>query len=333
MKLNILVAAIFATSVNAMADPSPFAQPPIGKDASQGSVNPPMPSKADIDAANQAMKNAPKGSASNVEKDKVPEKTFMKAAQDDALTPSEIKELKSMATKARSASLEPSIQSIPKSRAITIDFSHSAVPPVIRVAPRQGCSLSFVDVTGKSWNLVKFTNFSPSTITVDRPVEKAPLLTIEAADEGGVGNFAAFITSPNDSNSIVPVVFTVLINQVETDYRVDAIIPTKVSGSGGDVATTHSDGALESALAGITPLNAKKLKSNNQDIMAWSRAIGDKKTMIIRSKATLLAPAPFDGRRIVGTDGTNVYEIKSTNLLSFYADGSTFQVEIKELPL
>lgn len=296
-------------------------------------VVPPKPSAADIAAADKAVGSAPaviKTSATAVKK-----KSFVESVKDNTLSKEETAQLRDLINSSKASALEPSVPTIPRSRAVTIDLSSGATPQVIRVSPRQGCSLSFADVSGRAWSLVNFTNFSPKTVTVLRPIEKASLLTIEAADVGGVGSFAAFIQNPanlSDVNSVIPITFTVLINQAETDYRIDAIIPAKSGGNG--VASTassiDSDGSLESALSGMTPANTKKAITSNPNMSAWIKGTGKDKTVIIRSRGILLAPAPISGKKMTSQDGMNVYQIPSTSLVTLHQDGSAYQVEIKE---
>lgn len=254
----------------------------------------------------------------------------VKAAKEAVMKPKDIRTLKQLYFDGRKATLEHDKYPVPKSgRVVVLDFSSKASPPVIRIAQNQGCSLSFVDVDGKAWPFLKFINHSESLFKVEQPIEKTSVLAITAKDLAGVGNFAAYIQSPRDKNTVIPVVFTVLINQSETDYKVDAVIP--VSDRGEQSVNSESyDGAIEAVMAGSSLSNMRPMVSSDARVSAWLKISASGNTVILRTRSVILAPAPITGKKMIGSDGTNVYEIKKTNVISLAEDGDPYRVTLTE---
>lgn len=255
--------------------------------------------------------------------------------RDDQLSPESIIAIRKIILDARRGKMMPiegRFQAKAVNRVLYLDMSPGAVPPIIRIGDHQGCSITFSDANGKEWPMLNYTNFTPAVATINRPVEGASLITIEPKDTSGMGNVAVYLKGPNDE--VVPISFTVLMEQKEADYVVSAVVPrilsndktTSVSSS-----TGQKNESLELALAGISPPNSIKLVSSDDRVEAW-KIRRDNKTngIILRSKATLIAPAPLFGRKMTSRDGTKAYEVDPTPIVTILSGGTSQMVTLTE---
>lgn len=257
----------------------------------------------------------------------------------EQLTPEDITNIRRIIMDEKRAKLMPlkeHFQAKPINRRIVIDLSPNASPNIIRLGYNQGASITFSDANGKEWPMLNFTNFTPSIMKVNRPVESASLLTIEPAETSGTGNFAAFLKSP--SGEVQPVAFAVLLEQAEADYVVQAIMPMILSMSGqASIYPAAKSESLELALLGIQPTpDAISLIANDSRVQAWKiKNIGaDKKqrpySMLLRSKSPILSPAPLSGKKLESRDGTRAYEIPYSPIITILSEGKSFMVKIDE---
>jgi len=257
----------------------------------------------------------------------------------EQLSPEDIIAIRKIILEGKRAKLMPlneHYQAKPVNRRIIIDLSPNAPPNILRLGYNQGASITFSDANGKEWPMLNFTNFTPSVMKVLRPVETASLLTIEPAETSGMGNFAAFLKNPN--GDVQPVAFTVLLEQSEADYVVQAVMPMILSSSSQpSVYPAAKSEALELALLGIQPAKESiELISSDPRVQAWKvkNTGADMKqrpyNMLLRSKSPVLSPAPLSGKKLESRDGTRAYELPYSPIITILSEGKSFMVKLNE---
>lgn len=255
--------------------------------------------------------------------------------RDDQLSPESITAIRKIILDARRSTqmpVEGRFQAKAVNRVLNLDLSPGVTPPIIRIGERQGCSITFSDVNGKEWPMLNYTNFTPTVATVKRPIDNASLITIEPKDTSGMGNVTVYLKGINDE--VVPVSFSVLMEQKEADYIVSAIVPRILSSDKSSSLISNNvahNESLELALAGISPPNSVKLVSSDDRVEAWKfRRDAKSFGIILRSKAVLISPAPLSGRKMTSRDGTRAYEVDVTPLVTILASGSSQIVTLTE---
>lgn len=206
-----------------------------------------------------------------------------------------------------------------------LDLSPGATPPVVRVALGQGALVTFLSADAKPWAIKEADNFNSKGIRVSQlssHVLSVSLLTPYATGSVGVilDGLASGLT------------FTVVPAQAETDHRVEMIIPRVLAaaegggaGGGGSLAMPGLNTAeLSRYLLKIPPETAKELKVEGApDLAAWQSA---KDRMIVRTALSVVSPAAY--RRHSSADGTHVYELPVTPVLTVQGPRATYQTVV-----
>lgn len=246
------------------------------------------------------------------------------------LSPEEIKQIKDMWEQMRRVQETPvGDQPKPEISTVNLDLSPGSTPPVVRISSSTGVIMDFMDASGKPWMIDHAINMSANEIDLEgKPFDpKHPQNSVfaKAKRYGSVGNVAVFLR-----NLSTPVIVTLLAGQKSVDYRVDFRVPAYLGNSDG-VQYVHGqsnrfDNRLTSASMGITPSGCKQSISSVDGVMAWSCGEAEQ---IIRTNGILLSPATLDGEKMTGLDGTNVYLIPKSPVVSVAVGGSIKNVEIK----
>lgn len=313
-------------SAFSMADPPP-APPPA-----------PAPDGTEKEIVNQA-------------KEKVQEKkslglvdtNIVTDTQNNELTPDEIRQIKADWEAMRRQQETPSgSQPKPVISMQTLDLSPGVTPPVVRVSDETGVILDFIDARGRAWAINNVVNMSSNQIDVGGSLDpKNPQSSVFVKSKrfGAIGNVAIFL-----KNLQTPIIITLLSGQKDVDYRVDFRVPAyldgdnKKNGGGNEYIKSYFDNRMASATMGITPPGCQRKIVENKQTMVWMCDPGNQddpkndsqdKIMIVRVDGLLLSPAPVDGMEETSIDGTHVYEIPPSPVLSISVDGSITFVDVK----
>lgn len=234
------------------------------------------------------------------------------------LTGDQIKALRKRIDQAkRAAATSARTPSKPVSSSITVDLSPGAPPPIVRVS-NLGATVNFIDSTGAPWDIVEVNNMAKGRFEVLKPVPSIPSITITADGDYVEGDVAVFL-----KDLPFPVVVKMIAGQKETDYRLDVRIPRRGPNA---IAPIHGTAAIDlprdymqSLLDGVDTPGAKPIRIENasSDMKAW--AIGDR--IVLRTSLSLNNPAYYG--ILTAADGTHVYEIPQTPVVTVSANGAT----------
>ena len=215
----------------------------------------------------------------------------------------------------------------PQPRAVVseyrLDLSPGASPPVVRVTLGQGALVTFLSADAKPWPIKNSENFNSKGIHVTQLA--AHVLSVSLLSPYATGSVGVMLDGLASG-----ITFTVVPAQKETDHRVEMVVP-KVFGAGTE---TDKDGVesfspmpgfntqeLSQYLYKIPPATAKALKVEGAaDVTAWQ--VG-KDRMIVRTALTVVSPASF--RRHSSADGTHVYELPLTSVITVQGPRATYQ--------
>ena len=246
------------------------------------------------------------------------------------LSPDEIKQIKTLWEQMRRVQETPvGDQPKPEISVVNLDLSPGSTPPVVRISSSTGVIMDFMDATGHPWYIDHVVNMSTSELDVENksfePKNPQNSVFAKAKRYGSIGNVAIFLRDLS-----TPVIVTLLAGQKSVDYRVDFRVPAVLGGANGSTFVHqtggHFDNRLTSASMGITPNGCKQNITSVYGVMAWS--CGEAET-IIRTNGILLSPATLDGEKLAGLDGTNVYLIPKSPVVSVAVNGQIKNVEIK----
>lgn len=239
------------------------------------------------------------------------------------LSPDDLKELRKFIDSTKRAIRQSPNEGVkPRMSSINIDLSPGATPPIVRVAPFHGSTLTFIDATGAPWPIDKAFNFAEKDFKVDLPKDGSESLTVASLGEYGYANVSVFLKGLS-----TPVVFSVVGGaQKEMDYRVDMHVPRRgPNAAPGQASKAQPDIEPEmlDVLDGTPPNNAVRLKTDSRDVSAWQ--IGS--NLFIRTAAVLQSPA-FQ-KKASSADGTNVYRITPIPVILVSVDGDLRNVSIE----
>lgn len=263
-------------------------------------------------------------------------KPFTDAVRDQSLTPEEIIILRRMTTDAKKASVQKLEPAKPEIGMISVDMSPGSVPPIIRLAENEGSTLVFMDSNNEPWPIQKFVNFGPKIAKADIALDGGNVLTLETLSSVGSGSMVVFL-----KNLATPVSLTLLTGQRSIDYRLDIKIPKAQKQTEAFYSSTAADGSTISQTAAssseliealqntVQNQNMKPIRATGADVMAWVKgATGTGKNLVIRTKGTLLSPAAIEGKKISSSDGTRVYEIRLSPVITIMLNGKIYNVNL-----
>lgn len=237
------------------------------------------------------------------------------------MTPKEIEQMKKHLEETRKASRTPFINSKPVTGSLIVDLSPGAAPPGIRIAVHHGAVLNFMDSNGQPWPVVHTTNFNQKDFVVDSPFAGSSTVTISNLGYYGTGNVAVFL-----KDLPTPVTVGLYGNQTETDYRVDLRLPKRIPGSVDVIPASGNgrammDSRIIQLVDGIPPDGAIPVRTSSE----YVRAYYFEDQLLIRTQLTLLSAF---AQKAPGQDGTNVYAMAVTPLLTFSNNGVRERVSI-----
>ncbi|WP_081069530.1 DotH/IcmK family type IV secretion protein [Burkholderia stagnalis] len=234
------------------------------------------------------------------------------------LTGDQIKALRKRIDQAkRAAATSARTPSKPVSSSVTVDLSPGAPPPIVRVS-HLGATVNFIDSTGAPWDIIEVNNMAKGRFDVLKPVPSIPSITITANGDYVEGDVAVFL-----KELPFPIVVKMIAGQKETDYRLDVRIPRRgpnaVAPVRGTAAIDLPKDYMQSLLDGVDTPGAKPIRIENasSDMKAW--AVGDR--IVLRTSLSLHNPAYYG--ILTAADGTHVYEIPQTPVVTVSANGAT----------
>ena len=239
------------------------------------------------------------------------------------LTPDDLKELRKFIDSTKRAIRQSPTEGVkPRMSSVNVDLSPGATPPIVRIAPFHGSTLTFIDATGAPWPIEKAFNFADKDFKIDQPKEGSESVTVAALGDYGYANISVFL-----KGLATPVVLTIACGgQKEMDYRVDLHIPRRGPNAvPGQASKTQPDIEPEmlDLLDGTPPNSAVRLKTDSQDVSAWQ--IGN--FLFVRTAAMLQSPAYQ--KKASSADGTNVYRITPIPVVLVSVDGELRNVSIE----
>jgi intracellular multiplication protein IcmK len=258
---------------------------------------------------------------------------IVKNVQDNSLTPDQITQIKAMWEAMRRNSETPAgSQPKPVVSIQNLDLSPGVTPPIVRVSDRTGVIMDFMDANGNPWPIDHVVNMSKNEIDVDEkpldPKSDQNSFFAKSIRYGSIGNVGVYLRKLP-----TPIIITLLAGQKDVDYRVDFRVPAYLHGKDKiGFEKEHFDDRLAAATMGITPNGCEHYNTDTKQVMAWGCTSGEDQTMIIRVDGVLLSPSPLDGKKIDSLDGTKVYEIPTTPVVSVSVDGHVVfaKVDIKD---
>lgn len=212
----------------------------------------------------------------------------------------------------------------PTSTQTTVDLSPGGTPPVLRLAPRQGATIMFVDAAGRPWPVEAADNFNDGGYAVSQMAEHVFSVGMKQAQ---IGNIAFKL-----KDIARPVTVTVMPAQDATDYNLDLVVPKFVGGvpptamASAAPAPTHMADELMAYLYRTPPREARRLTvagSGTDEIMAWQISPS---SMAVRTSAQIFSPAWM--RRQGSSDGVFVYQLPITPVVVISQGGQLRNVAL-----
>ena len=330
--ISILVAAL---SFSAWAQSAPGSNPGAPKPATAGAASPAANvsaaqspgskvtgSVAASSAAGSAPATPPPIPGTILDSGLPPEifKEVVKGQQ--PLSTDQIKDLRVHSDKIkRASSTRPG--GMPKAviSSVNVSMEPGTSPHVIRLSPDFVTSIVFQDATGAIWPIASRTVGNDQAFTVSDTAKKTHILTISQQEDYAVGNLTVVL-----EGAPTPLIFTLLSNQREMDYRLDvraqARGPNAVTPVMESVASEPIAQELVSVLDGIPPKGAKALTVSDGSAQAWM--VG--KHVMLRTRMALMSPAAFKIAR--SPDGTAVYEIPEAPVVLAMSGGKVVSISI-----
>jgi len=225
---------------------------------------------------------------------------------------------------------------VPRVSSQTVSLSAGSSIPQVRVYPNVTTTVTFSDITGHPWKLAAPpVNSSPcqvqnGTLCVNY-IEGAAVFTIQPTDRFSTGNVTVML-----QGLATPVIINVKAldpsnkaRTVDVDYRLDLRIPKRGPDTPVYTATPEKkislyDKQLQQFLDGIPPEEAQFVKLHNAPGSTKAWQIGDE--LYVRSPLQL--QDEFE-KTLSAIDGTHVYVLPSTPVLTFSENGSARDVDVE----
>lgn len=239
-------------------------------------------------------------------------------------SPAEVRRLRSELDERERAWYE-NLSKKPQPRAVVseyrLDLSPGASPPVVRVTLGQGALVTFLSADAKPWPIKESDNFNSKGIRVTQL--SAHVLSVSLLSPYATGSVGVILDGLASG-----ITFTVVPAQKETDHRVEMVVPkvfgTDAAKAGGEAFLPmpgFNTEELSQYLFKIPPATAKALKVEGAaDVTAWQAG---RDRMIVRTALTVVSPAAF--RRHSSADGTHVYELPLTPVITVQGPRATYQ--------
>ncbi|ROC77482.1 DotH/IcmK family type IV secretion protein [Enterobacter hormaechei] len=252
------------------------------------------------------------------------------------LSPGQIRTSTKMMDDSSAAARYQFVTPVPRVSSQTVSLSAGSSIPQVRVYPNVTTTVTFSDITGHPWKLgAPPVNSSPcqdkgGTLCVNF-IPGSAVFTIQPTDRFSNGNVTVLL-----QGLATPVIINVKAldpsNQartVDVDYRLDLRIPKRGPDTPVYTATPETkislyDKQLQQFLDGIPPEDAQLVKLHNAPggTKAWQ--IGDE--LYVRSPLQL--QDEFE-KTLSAIDGTHVYVLPSTPVLTFSENGRARDVDVE----
>ncbi|EOZ6414827.1 DotH/IcmK family type IV secretion protein [Cronobacter turicensis] len=252
------------------------------------------------------------------------------------LSPGQIRSSIKALDESSAASRYQFVTPVPRVSSQTVSLAAGSSIPQVRVYPNVTTTVTFSDITGHPWKLgAAPVNSSPcaqanGTLCVNY-IPGSAVFTIQPNDRFSNGNVTVLL-----QGLATPVIINVKAldpsNQsrtVDVDYRLDLRIPKRGPDTPVYTATPEKkislyDKQLQQFLDGIPPEDAQLVKLHNAPggTKAWQ--IGDE--LYVRSPLQL--QDEFE-KTLSAIDGTHVYVLPSTPVLTFSENGSARDVDVE----
>lgn len=250
------------------------------------------------------------------------------------LSPEQIFLLKQIQDKMTQASAADPSGKPPKvqTRSVRVSLEPGAPIPELNIAPGFPSSITVVDAEGNPWPIDNFAGGSDRDIQVNRPTPKdeknglgASLVVLPVTNTGKYtpGGLSIYL-----KDMLTPIVLSYQGGKGVVDQRIELRVAKKgpmaqapISLSGNELAQFDVNPALYRLLDGLAPDGAKKLKTSNQGVQAWSY----KTSMYVKSQYPLLAGVR-NGMK--SGDGTYVYEAEPSSSLRLMAGSDIITVTV-----
>lgn len=239
------------------------------------------------------------------------------------LSPDQIRSVRRYIDSIRQATSEPAgppPKAMVSSR--TVSLEPGEMPSVIRMQNGTITSLIFQDATGAPWPVQKVATGNPNW-TVDHPAG-SNIVMLSPTIEYTHSNISILL-----DRAPAPVILLLEAGgKKEVDHRVDFV----VQGRGPHAVTLSMDmGRTGTAIPdymiafqdGVAPEGAERLRHRGLDGVDVWRYKGN---LIVRTRASNPAPSPH--RAVRAADGTHVYEIPETPVISLLSGGRMVRLSI-----
>ncbi|MEY8773139.1 DotH/IcmK family type IV secretion protein [Erwinia sp. ACCC 02193] len=251
------------------------------------------------------------------------------------LSPGQVRSARSAMEDMSAAAKTSPLTAIPRISSQTVSLSAGASIPQVRVFPNQATTVTFSDSTGHPWVLGAAPyNSSPCNSGGELCVGYIPgsaVFTIQPSNPYASGNVTVLL-----KGLATPVIInvkgaepSVKNRTVDVDYRLDLRIPMRSPDTPVYTATPEKkislyDKQLQSFLDGIPPEDAQRLKLTNAPGSTKVWQIGDE--LYVRSAMQL--QDEFE-KTLSAIDGTHVYVLPATPVLTFSVNGQARDVEVE----
>lgn len=175
-------------------------------------------------------------------------------------------------------------------RSVSLTLRPGEAAPMLRLFPGNATTLTFADSAGTSWPV--------QSVTVGNPT------AYKAVEAGETNKTNMVVISPLQSytkatnlvvtllNHPVPIIFNMVTGTGDVDFRVDIGVKGRSPNTTTDSMTSSTpisatnDAVVQSFLDGTPPRGARKLKTSNRDVDAWT--LND--VIYVRTQMELLSP-------------------------------------------
>lgn len=223
----------------------------------------------------------------------------------------------------------------PVLRGMTADFSTRAGLAVIRVERGMSTALSFTDALGNAWPIDAVRAGDKEVLTLGPRDEDLPkdvvrnTVTMEVATRNGSfrsTNLSVFLRGQK-----APLLFWVLPNQAEVDFRVDVTVPGSVPGASVPnqaISDVKHETVLAKLLTGATPKEAGlQTVRVVRGSVPGTEVFTDGSNLYVISKDELVTPQPQ--ARVSNVDGVTVFRSPRLPVILFAGrGGQAYSMEI-----
>jgi intracellular multiplication protein IcmK len=256
---------------------------------------------------------------------KLEEATFeMALKQLLPLKPDQIRTTLDRFRESREAAETPLTIPEPRSEVQTASLDPTAEPLIIRAAPGNVTTLTFLDATGAPWPIQDMSWAGPFTI---QPTDSGSnMIRLSPTTAHGAGNISIRMV-----DMMTPVVMRLTTGIDWVHYRLDVRIPkpgplakTPIIEYGGLKTVAGKDEQMVGVLDGTPPVGAEKLKVEGVDGRTSAYSMSGR--TYLRTPLTLLSPG-WDAS-VSSADGVNVYAFNSAPVVLLSDEGRMVKAHI-----